>query len=247
MKTQDMIVIFVLITLTMGQAKEELEILKEMITELKLEMTERLVHTEVELAITKNDLAEALADLATTKVDLESARNDVTANHFDLATTKDDLAVTKAKTDELQREVAILRSSPFLHTCGSHYDYLVTSHQTIPYTSLLYSSTNTEGGGLDITTGVFTAPTGGSYSVSWDLVAGLDHGQYLQKNGENILESASYSDNGGPSGYIAEQGGRTMVLYLGIGDTLQLYLDHCLGQLAYITFCVSLSTPDLNI
>ena len=210
MKTQDMIVIFVLITLTMGQSKKELEILKEMITELKLEMTERLVQTEVELAITKNDLAEARADLATTKVDLESARNNLAATHFDLGTTNEELAVTKAKTDKLEREVVILRSSPFLHTCGSHYDYLVTSHQTIPYTSLLYSSTNTEGGGLDITTGVFTAPTGGSYSVSWDLVAGLDHGQYvymyLQKNGENILESASYSDNGGPSGYMAEQG-----------------------------------------
>merc|ERR1719312_1907681 len=108
----------------------------------------------------------------------------------ELAIAKDELALTKAKTDEVEREVAILKAPPHIHSCGSDYDILSGSTGTIPYTSLLYSSTNTEGGGLDISTGVFTAPHGGSYTVYWDTIARLDSGEtvviYLQKNGENI-------------------------------------------------------------
>merc|ERR1712179_287434 len=148
-----------------------------------------------------------------------------------LAATKEDLAITKealmSKTDDLEREVAILKAPPFIHACGSHNDYVSASSGTIPFTSLLYSSTNTEGGGLDITTGVFTAPWGGSYTVSWDTSARLDYGEdvrmYLQKNGVNIQESLQWSDYGGYDNTMREQGGRTLVLYLAMGDTLQLY------------------------
>merc|ERR1719369_901815 len=183
------ILIMVLITLTMGQAKEDLDIMKEMMAEMKIEMkiemnerlsvTEaKLAKTEAELAATKDELAFTKDDLAATKDALTKAVSDQAENHAitkdELAITKDDLAITKEalmfKTDELEREVAILKAPP--------------------YTSLLYSSTNTEGGGLDITTGVFTAPWGGSYTVSWDTSADLGHGEavsiYLQKNGENI-------------------------------------------------------------
>merc|ERR1719513_287147 len=166
------IVIMVLITLTMGQAKEDLEIMKEMMAETKMEMNERLVRTEAELAFTKDELA---------------------ATKDELAITKADNAMTKARTDALEREVAILKAPPYINSCGSHFDFLSASSGTIPYTSLLYSSTNTEGGGLDISTGIFTAPHGGSYTVYWDATAGLDSGEYvriyLQKNGENIEES----------------------------------------------------------
>ena len=90
-----------------------------------------------------------------------------------------------------------LKASPYIHACGSHYDKLYDNYGTIPYTSLLYSSTNTEGGGLDITTGVFTAPWGGSYTVSWDTTAYLYHYEevaiILQKNGVNIEESIHVS------------------------------------------------------
>merc|ERR1711942_547031 len=120
---------------------------------------------------------------------------------------------------------------------------------TIPYTFLLYSSTNTEGGGLDISTGVFTAPHGGSYTVYWDTSAGLDHGEdvriYLQKNGENIKESKHLSYYSGPSGRVGDQGGRTIIVYLGVGDTLQLYRDAGSGDIFRTTFCVSLTTVDI--
>merc|ERR1712007_331691 len=104
-----------------------------------------------------------------------------------------------------------------------------------------------EGGGLDISTGVFTAPWGGSYTVSWDTQAGLDHGKYvdiyLQKNGDDIKESRHFSSYGGDN-YVREQGGRTMVLYLAVGDTLQLYSGGS-GIIWLTTFCVYLTTFDV--
>merc|ERR1711862_519410 len=103
-----------------------MEMMVEMKMEMMADMNERLVMTEAELASTKDDLA-------------------ITKD--ELAFTKNELALTKAKTGELEREVA----PPYIHSCGSHYDLLSASSGTIPYTSLLYSSTNTEGGGLDIT------------------------------------------------------------------------------------------------
>merc|ERR1719312_1941199 len=167
----------------------------------------------------------------------------------ELAATKDELAATKealmSKTNELERKIAILRSPPFLHACGSHNELLGASSGSIPYTSLLYSSTNTEGGGLDISTGVFTAPCAGSYTVSWATSAKMYHGQiFLQKNGENINQSLHYSDYGGNS-VVAEQGGRTIVVYLGVGDTVQLFRGGGAGGIEHTTFCVSLSTPDI--
>jgi len=253
MEIQRKIVIMVLITLTMGQAKEDFDIMKEMMAEMKMEMNERLslaegklAKTEAELAATKDALAKAVID----QVEAHAiTKENLAITMDDLAITKDDLAMTKAKTDELEREVAILKAPPYIHACGSHYDSVSASSGTIPYTSLLYSSTNTEGGGLDITTGVFTAPWGGSYTVSWDTTARLPHGKgediYLQKNGESIQESYHHSYYYG-NDRVGEQGGRTLVVHLDLGETLQLYRDSDYsGEIYYTTFCVSLTTFDI--
>merc|ERR1719369_1588219 len=270
------ILIMVLITLTMGQAKEDLDIMKEMMAkmriEMKIEMNERLSVTEVklakteaELAATKDELAVTKDDLAATKDALTKAVSDQAENHAitknelaitkdDLAITKDDLAITKEalmfKTDDLEREVAILKAPPYIHACGSHYDVISASSGTIPYTSLLYSSTNQEDGGLDISTGVFTAPHGGSYTVSWDAQARLNRWEgvyiYLQKNGvtmEESLHNSYYGDN--IDDHMNEQGGRTLVVHLDLGDTLQLYKSDGDGDVAKTTFCVSLTTFDI--
>merc|ERR1719309_26563 len=142
------ILIMVLITLTMGQAKEDMDIMKEMMAAMNMEM---MAEMNRRLSLAEGKLAKTEAELGATK--------------NELVVTKDDLAITKdalmSKTDELEREVAILRVPPYIHACGSHSDYLSSSSVTIPYTSLLYSSTNQEDGGLDITKGVFTAPWGG--------------------------------------------------------------------------------------
>merc|ERR1712055_722439 len=165
--------------------------------EMMPEMNERLAKTEAELTLTKDELAATKDELAVTKDALAKAVIDQTEFYAitkDLAITKDALM---SKTDELEREVAILKAPPYSHACGSHYNGLSDRSGTIPYTSLLYSSTNTEGGGLDITTGVFTAPWGGSYTVSWDTTVYLESVEYafifLQKNGNIIDESEHYS------------------------------------------------------
>merc|ERR1712212_681012 len=227
--------------------------------EMKIEMNERfsvtevkLAKTEAELAATKDELAVTKDDLADTKNALTKAVSDQAENH---AITREDLDITKEalmfKTDELEREVAILKAPPYIHACGSHYDVISASSGTIPYTSLLYSSTNQEDGGLDISTGVFTAPHGGSYTVSWDAQARLNRWEgvyiYLQKNGATIEESlhnSYYGDN--IDDHMNEQGGRTLVVHLDLGDTLQLYKSDGDGDIAKTTFCVSLTTFDIE-
>ena len=204
----------VLITITMGQAKDDLDTMREMMAEMKMEMMaemierlslaeEKLAKTEDELALSKEEFAASKAILSKTIIDQAEAHDDM------MAEMKMKLAMYKAKTDLLKREVAILKAPPYIHACGSHYDRLSGSSGTIPYTSLLYSSTNTEGGGLDIATGVFTAPHGGSYTVYWDTSASLDSGEvvsiYLQKNGETIQESLHGSLYTGPD-VMVDQG-----------------------------------------
>ena len=137
------IVIMVLITLTMGQAKEDLDTMKEMMAE----MNERLDRTEAELAITKGALMSNIEELerkTEMMAEMEMKMNERLAkSEDDFAITKDELAITKAdhtitkaKTDELEREVAILKAPPYIHSCGSHNGGLSGSSMTIPYTSL---------------------------------------------------------------------------------------------------------------
>ena len=63
---------------------------------------------------------------------------------------------------------------------------------------------------------------------------------YLRKNGNVIVESHHYSR----AAY--EQGGRTLVLHLDRGDTLDLYCEDCSAGISGITFCVSLSQADVE-
>ena len=83
--------------------------------------------------------------------------------------------------------------------------------QTISYSSLLYSSTNTEGGYLDVATGVFSSPYPGSYTVTWSLLAKDGVGEsiveiYLRKNGQKIDETHHWSQYTGSNGHVWEQG-----------------------------------------
>merc|ERR550532_182844 len=139
MNIQRIIVFMVLITLTMGQAKEDWDIMKEMMAEMKMEMkmemNERLSLAEGKLAKTGDELAAIKDDLAVTQDKLAMANDEIAATKEDLAITKDDLAVTKealmSKTDEVEREVAILKAPPFIQACGSRSGYLSASTGTI--------------------------------------------------------------------------------------------------------------------
>lgn len=249
----------------------------ENMKKLLQDMNHRVTKTEEKLAITEDKLAEALNDLANTKYDLGVALNELSVTKEETKTelmiTKTEVATTKsvlfektqelekkivtsktdlmAKVNELVSELLIRREPPYMHACGSQNSYS-NSTGTIPYSTLLYSSSNTEGGGLDIDTGIFTSPHPGSYTVSWGLYASeaSDSAGYvllfLQHNGVNIEESVHHSVLiSAASVYLDDQGGRTLVLHLDMGDTLQLYCANCSAQIRYLSFCVSLTTPDI--
>ena len=107
-------------------------------------------------------------------------------------------------------DLSFLKEPPFFHACGYQSSTTITG-QTITYTSLLYSSTNTEGGDLDTSTGIFSSPYPGSWTVTWSLYAHDDHGDngveiYLRKNGENIDGSYHRSRYLASSGTVGEIG-----------------------------------------
>ena len=117
----------------------------------------------------------------------------------------------EAKVLQLEKEVSALREPPFIHTCGSHYSGTFLTSTTIPYESLLYSSTNTQGGGLDVSSGIFTSPHPGTYEATWSMAAHDNHNDnavdiYLRKNSQDIQESRHQSYNINSNGGIIETG-----------------------------------------
>merc|ERR1712083_995761 len=188
METPCKILILVIFTLTLGEAKDDRDNMIE-VKEIIMELKDELAATKDGLAATNDKLVATMEELAATKEELAATNDKLVATNDKLVDTKEELTnVTMTMKDELkmlQKEVTILRDSPFLHMCGSHYD-LLSGSKTIPYSKLFYSSTNTEGGGLDITSGVFTSPWGGSYTVTWSTsswtLSGSGNDIYLYKN-----------------------------------------------------------------
>merc|ERR1719369_364217 len=168
---------------------------------------------------------------------------------------KDDLLEKhmNAKTDQLEKEVLFLKDQPYTFICASTYETLFFSSGIFSYSKLLYSSTNVDGADMNLSTGVFTAGWGGSYTVTYSLLA-YDYANkyntyftaYLRKNGEKIEETrhvSRYVDSG--SGHTLDQAGRTLVVHLLRGETLDLWCDHCDSGVEHITFCVTQSGSDL--
>ena len=116
---------------------------------------EDLIATKDDLIATKDDLIATKGDLTATMDDLTAIKDDLLATFDDLTCSMEDL---KVKDQELERDMSNLKNPPFVHACGAHYSSLSIKGQTIPYSSLLYSSTNTEGGDLDVSTGIFSSP-----------------------------------------------------------------------------------------
>ena len=177
MEVPSKIFFLVLFTLSFGEpAKDDIEIMKKMM----LEMNERVSIAEEKLLKTEENMSAALTDLSNAKIDLATALDELATTNDNLATTNDNLATTKVALMELEKEVSRVKEPPFIHACGSHTGSLHINSQTVPYSALLYSSTNRPGvGGLDTETGVFTAPHPGSYTVTWSTNAWDDAGEAL--------------------------------------------------------------------
>jgi len=141
-----------------------------------------------------------------------------------------------------------VRDPPEVYYCGYSGSSYTTSHGTISYSSLSYSRTNQPTGGLDISSGIFTSPYPGTYQVTWSLLAFNPPDEhlevYLYKNGKQVPESWTYSKYTGSSGYVFDQGGRTLFIHLNLGEQLHLEYTDGSGLLYAMVFCVNLAQFD---
>merc|ERR1712242_56686 len=186
--------------------------------------------------------------------DLEGMNTAITGMNTDI--TGMDTAITGMELDitDLRGNLTTIQNLPYINVCGYQRETDITSWNII-YDKLLLSSTNTVGGGLDISTGIFTAPTPGDYHVSWDLRSSNNNGDewveiYLHHNKQRISAS-KHSSNFNiydvsslkATVYVDDQGGRTMMVHLAKGDSVSLFCQDCSAFVGDITFCVSLITP----
>jgi len=123
-------------------------------------------------------------------------------------------------------------------------------NSNITYERLLYSNTGegVEGAGLDITTGVFTAPYTATWTVTYSATSVQYDGDIIQAfiyiNGERIEASQYWASYFESSGRISSLGSRTLHLGLEAGDTLSLATgdEGHYGEFSglwYITLCLS--------
>lgn len=132
----------------------------------------------------------------------------------------------------------------FLFVCGAQN---MASSGIIRYDKLMINYTNIANpGGLNPSTGVFTAPVDGIYVVSYSMMNWADYNDvevviYLRLNSTEISETREISRYSAPSGAVKEGFGRELPLYLPAGETLDLYWKTGTGGIYDITFCLTLA------
>merc|ERR1719378_667877 len=234
--------LLVMTMIVMGQAEEDLKTF--------MKKTERMFD---ELQSKVQDLSEENTELKLTVIDQIEDLQELKAENSEL---KKDIQKVKVKHEELEcqatelvKDVSFLKSPPVYHICV----YQIETHATssnVPFYKTLYSQCNNcQNANFDLASGVYTNGWPGTYTVTWDLTASDTAGDqavriYLKKNGEKIEESEHYSIYTGSSGYVRDQGGRTMILRLDTGDQLNMWCDACRPGVWHITFCISLQTYD---
>ena len=125
-------------------------------------------------------------------------------------------------------------SMKYLSVCGFQVS-TTTRRAVIRYSKALQPLTQSPDSGHSFRSGTFKAGFSGVYSVSWGLLPDhIGRGEskvliYPRKNRRRILDD----DHG-------EQGGRTVLVRLDKGNTLDLYCSDCRAKVWDITFCVSL-------
>merc|ERR1711970_744335 len=168
-------------------------------------------------------------ELDKVRVEMEVKLEEKMAGEFELKTSEvkkeinTRLAAIEEENKKLKMSVDVLRDPPVAFACGWKDKFQHVSSMTVTYDSLYYKRTNqwTEEGGLDITTGIYTTPYPGTYTVTYSLMSWVHYGNHigihLRKNGAEILESFHRSDFNGASGYVQDQGGRSLVTHLARG------------------------------
>jgi len=141
-----------------------------------------------------------------------------------------------------------VRDLPYIMMCVYRGSSSGTGIIAFDKLTLDYSNCDRPGGGcsaMDIVSGTFTAQTGGLYTVTFsgqaDLVSDSVLILYLRQNGIQVEESVSFSKCGVATEHIEEMFSRTLIVSLGVGDTLDMEATrNDETALYFLTFCVSL-------
>ena len=155
------------------------------------------------------------------------------------------VAIGEEQICELENQV---RNQPFAFQCGWRAGQWSEDSSIITYDSLTFSSMFNVDGGLDISTGVFTAGYSGVWSVSYSIrstqYSGERNEAWLYLNDERMKESQHWTGYYGSEGDVLLMGSRTLFLRLETGDTITLRTGIVDNGLFYITLCFQLAQPD---
>merc|ERR1711915_529563 len=182
--------------------------------------------------------------------DFEDLKATLTAQKSDLAVLKSENDELKSQNAELVEEISSLRNPPFYHLCV-YQDQKSPIPGVIKFNKELYMEClYCDDADFNLSTGVYTNGWPGTYLVSWNSRVNANHGKsetriVLRKNGQNINEANQESRFGSNNGYMDEQGGRTVLIRMDAGDTLDLFCGKCYDHVYDITFCISLFTFDV--
>jgi len=215
-------------------------LLKVVLSLQKIDPDKRLVKSEDDIYLAIDNLTKAQEELRILQKEIKNQNEDLERKMSEL----------EANHEGLKRDFSFVEDPLYFHACGAHTTVFTNHEEVIPYQKLLIHSTNIAGSSLDKDTGVFTNAHPGAYTVTWSLYShdeAGDHllGVYLRKNGKVMEESRHWSYYTGPSGHVKDQGGRTLIISLDEGETLDLFCSNCDAGVDDVTFCVSLTTPNI--
>merc|ERR1711936_721465 len=162
MKNSITIVLVVLVTLAMGQQREDIQdIVREMVAVEMRGSNAKIAMLEQEMKTRDETTEKKMKDMNDT-IDTLTAKD---------ATFEKELKTKDATIEKLVREVSFLKDPPYTFFCA-HRGGTTISYATITYNKLLYSSTSIpDSATMDISSGIFTSGWGGTYTVTWSLNA----------------------------------------------------------------------------
>ena len=191
--------------------------------------------------ITKEVFTDAIETRDTQMCELEEEMKSLTGR----------ITVTEETDVLLRGMVDQVRNPPYAFQCA-YQDYWTADDSVITYDRLTYDeisggSIYNVTGGLDITTGVFTAGFSGVWTISYTMTSFQYSGEYnvawLYVNGEQIVESKHYTGYYGSEGRVDSLGSRSLYMRLEAGDTISLRTGFLKG-LNDITLCFELAQFD---
>ena len=183
-------------------------------------------------------------------LDLEDKMTDIMNR---MTRMEEEMALKEARIAELERSVSRHEETPYSFTCGWREQW-VLDNSNITYERLLYSASSDLNGGLDITSGVYTAWISGTWTITYSSTSVQYSGDIIQAfvyvNGEMLLESQYWASYFESSGRVSSLGSRTLHLHLNAGDTVTLGTGDQghygeFSGLWYVTFCVELKQTDM--